>query len=266
VIAEVAREHRVVVTHGSGPHVGLLAQRAEADEGLWQETLDVLGAETEGMIGYPLEREIRNHLRDRPVATLLTQVVVDPRDPAFLEPTKPIGSVYAREEAERLARERGWTIAPDGAGWRRVVPSPDPIRIVELESVRALVDAGHVVVCVGGGGVPVREAPDGALVGVEAVIDKDLATSLLAIGLDADVLCLLTDVRGVIAEWPSSGEPIRSLTVAEARGLDLASGSMGPKVLAASRFAEATGRAAVIGAMEDARALVAGAAGTRVVR
>ncbi len=264
-IAEVARAHRVVVTHGSGPQVGMLAQRAESAEGSWHESLDVLEAEIEGMIGYLLQREIRNSAPELRVVTLLTQVVVDPEDPAFKAPSKPIGVVYTRETAQRLARERSWAVAPDSQGWRRVVASPDPIRIVEIESIRTLVDAGHVVVCGGGGGVPVRETDGGALTGVEAVVDKDLTTSLLAVGLEADLLCLLTDVRGVHRRWPDDGEPIPEIRVPELRQLDLASGSMGPKALAATRFAEATGRAAVVGAMEETVALVAGLGGTRVL-
>jgi carbamate kinase len=264
-IAELARSHRVVVTHGSGPQVGLLAQRAESAGGSWHESLDVLEAEIEGMIGYLLQREIRNSAPELRVVTLLTQVVVHPDDPAFLAPAKPIGAVYPHETAMRLARERGWTVAPDGDGWRRVVPSPDPLRIVEIESIRTLVDAGHVVVCGGGGGVPVREADDGGLSGVEAVVDKDLTASLLAVGLEAALLCLLTDVRGIHRRWPDSGAPIHEIRAEELAQLELASGSMAPKALAAARFARSTGRAAVVGAMEDAVALVAGGAGTRVL-
>lgn len=264
-IAEVARSHRVVVTHGSGPQVGLLAQRAESAEGSWHESLDVLEAETEGMIGYLLQREIRNNAPELRVVTLLTQVIVDPDDPAFSAPAKPIGAVYPTETAKRVARERGWTVAPDGDGWRRVVPSPDPVRIVEMESIRTLVDAGHVVVCGGGGGVPVREGEGGGLKGVEAVVDKDLTASLLAVGLDASLLCLLTDVRGIHREWPDTGDPIHEIRADELVMLDLASGSMGPKARAAARFARATGRAAVVGAMEEAVALVAGVGGTRVL-
>jgi carbamate kinase len=198
--------------------------------------------------------------------TILTQVVVDPADPAFSAPTKPIGPVYTEERARALERELGWTIARDGDHFRRVVASPEPLRIVELTAIRMLVDAGAVVVCAGGGGIPVTTNGVGSLHGVEAVIDKDLAAELLARGVEADFLLLLTDVEAVLRDWGTPrARPIGRTTPSELRGLELAAGSMGPKVEAACRFVEATGGAAGIGALADAAAIVAGSAGTLVV-
>ncbi len=263
-IAALAREHEVVVTHGNGPQVGLLALQAMGYAAVPPYPLDLLGAETEGMIGYVLEQELRNRLPTRTAVTVLTQVVVDPDDPAFAAPSKPIGPVYEEEQARRLARELGWTVAPDGEHFRRVVPSPQPLRIVELPAIKILVEAGALVVCVGGGGIPVTDG-NGSLHGVEAVIDKDLAAELLARGLDADLLLMLTDVEAVMDGWGSgSPRPIRRATPAELRARSWAAGSMGPKVEAACRFVEATGGTAAIGALEDAVRIVAGAAGTLV--
>ncbi len=263
-LAELAREHELIVTHGNGPQVGLLALQAEAYAGARPYPLDVLGAESEGMIGYLLEQGLENVMPDRRVATLLTQVVVDPADGAFDHPSKPIGPVYDREEAERLAAERGFHIAPDGAGYRRVVASPEPLRIVEVESIRILVQAGVIVVCTGGGGVPVALSSDIGLVGVEAVIDKDLAAALLARELSADVLLLLTDVPAVqVGFGTPDAHPLSQATPQEVRSLHLAAGSMGPKAEAAARFAETGGRA-VIAAMELASEALAGSAGTSV--
>jgi carbamate kinase len=258
-IAALAAEHDVVVTHGNGPQVGLLALHAP------QEPLDVLGAESEGLIGYLLEQGLANALPDRPVATLLTQVLVDPLDPAFEQPTKPIGPVYTREEALRLAAERNWTVAADGPHFRRVVASPEPLAIVEIEAIRLLVEHGVLVVCVGGGGIPVVADQHGALHGTEAVIDKDLAASLLAATLDADLLLMLTDVPAVERAWGTAmAEPIRSATPEQLRELEFAPGSMGPKVEAACRFVETTGARAAIGALGDGVRIVRGEAGTTV--
>lgn len=264
-IAAVAAEHDVVVTHGNGPQVGLLALQGEAYEEVDPYPLDVLGAETEGMIGYLLEQELVNKLGDARVATLLTQVVVDASDSAFERPTKPIGPVFDRETATRLAAERGWTLAPDADGQRRVVASPEPRSIVELPTIRLLVEAGVIVVCVGGGGIPVLLDEQGRLRGAEAVIDKDLAAALLARSLEADALLLLTDVPAVEVGWgtPDAG-PLGEVTAAELRAIDFQAGSMGPKVEAACRFAEATGGLAGIGALGDAAAILRGERGTRV--
>jgi carbamate kinase len=265
-VAQVAATHRVVLTHGNGPQVGLLALQAEAYPDVPAYPLDVLGAETEGMIGYLLEQALSRELPQRQIATLLTQVVIDPADPAFVHPTKPVGPVYAEDEARRLARERGWSVAPDGDGFRRVVPSPEPRDIVELGTIRLLVEAGMIVICVGGGGVPVVVDEAGGLRGVEAVIDKDLSAALLARLLRFDFLLMLTDVAAVERAFGTpAAEPIRRATPAELRALDFAPGSMGPKVEAACRFVEATGGTAAIGALTDAAAIVRGEAGTIVM-
>lgn len=261
-LAELAREHELIITHGNGPQVGLLALQASAYAEARPYPLDILGAESEGMIGYLLEQGLTNVL-EQPVAALLTQVLVDPADPAFAHPTKPIGPVYTEPEARHAANLRGWSIAPDGKHWRRVVPSPDPLEIVELAAIRLLVDAGVLVICTGGGGIPVVADSTGSLHGVEAVIDKDLAAALLASSVDADLLLMLTDVDGVYEDW--AGEHPRrlpSLTTDEARELTLAEGSMEPKVRAAVRFASAQERPAAIGGLADAHQVLVGAAGT----
>ena len=264
-VADLAAEHEVIVTHGNGPQVGLLALQGDADGAVAPYPLDVLGAEAEGMIGYLLDQELVNALGGRPVATLLTQVIVDRDDPAFALPTKPIGPVYDRETADRLAAERGWAVAPDGPYHRRVVASPEPRSIVELTTLRLLVEAGVLVVCVGGGGIPVAVDRDGRLCGVEAVIDKDLAAALLARGLGADALLLLTDVPAVQVGWgtPEARE-LAHVSPLELRELSFAQGSMGPKVEAACRFVEATGGFAGIGALADARAILQRRRGTRI--
>jgi len=266
-VAEIASHHRVVVTHGNGPQVGLLALQSEAHREVPAYPLDVLGAESEGMIGYLLEQAFRSRLPEREVATLLTQVVVAHDDPAFGAPTKPVGPVYDESEARRLASERGFAIAPDGPGFRRVVPSPEPLHIVELSTIRLLVEAGVLVICAGGGGIPVVEDSRGALHGVEGVIDKDLSACLLARLLHVDVLLLLTDVPGVVRGLGTpAGEVIRRASPSELRMLRLPAGSMGPKAEAACRFVEATGGTAAIGSLEDASAILRGEAGTIVSR
>lgn len=262
-IAELAAEHEVVLTHGNGPQVGLLALQAEAYPDVAPYPLDVLGAETEGMIGYLLEQELRNVMLGREVATLLTQVVVDPDDPAFDRPTKPVGPVYDRGRAQELALERGWTIAADGPHHRRVVPSPRPLDIVELPTIRTLLGAGTLVICAGGGGIPVTRDEDGRLHGVEGVIDKDLAAELLAELVGADALLMLTDVLAVESGWGTAeARPIACASPERMREMEFAEGSMGPKVEAACRFADATGGIAGIGRLEDAAAILRGRAGT----
>ena len=265
VIAELAREHEVVVTHGNGPQVGLLALQNEAFADVAPYPLDVLGAESEGMIGYLLDQQLTNELGGRPVATLLTQVLVSADDPAFDAPSKPIGPVYDAATAERLAAERGWSVAPDGDAYRRVVPSPEPLSIVELTALRLLVEAGVLVVCVGGGGIPVVVDEAGVMRGVEAVIDKDLTACLLAGLLGADALLMLTDVAYVEDGWGTAeAVPLRSATVAWLRSVRFAAGSMAPKVEAGCRFVERTGGVAAIGALEDASALLRGESGTLI--
>jgi carbamate kinase len=265
-ISELAGSYHLVVTHGNGPQVGLLALQAASYTKVKPYPLDVLGAETDGMIGYLLERSLRNALPGHPTATLLTQVVVDANDPAFAYPTKPIGPTYGREEADRIATDLGWSVAPDGHGYRRVVPSPEPRTIVELATIRLLVDAGVLVICGGGGGIPVTADEHGALFGVEAVIDKDLSAALLAEQLRADFFLLLTDVPAVEREWGTPrARPLARTTPTELRTLNFERGSMEPKVEAACRFVESTGGVAAIGSLDQATAIVDGRAGTRVV-
>jgi carbamate kinase len=264
-VAEVARGHDVVLTHGNGPQVGLLALQNASFPDVAPYPLDILDAETEGMVGYLLEQELGAHLPPEWLATLLTQVVVAADDPAFTHPTKPVGPVYGEETARALAAARGWTIAPDGSGWRRVVASPEPLRIVELATIKVLVHHGVLVTCAGGGGIPVVEDGRRGLRGVEAVIDKDLAAALLARELGADILLLLTDVDGVYEGWGTSdARRIEQAAPSELRAMTLPAGSMGPKVEAACRFVDGGGRFAVIGSMDDSLRLVRGEAGTVV--
>jgi carbamate kinase len=266
-VAAVARHHEVILTHGNGPQVGLLALQNEAYTTTRAYPLDVLGAETEGMVGYLLQQELGRHLPRERILTVLTQVIVDADDPAFEHPTKFVGPMYEEGEADRLAAERGWSVARDGTGWRRVVPSPEPRSIVELEVIRLLVDRGVTVICAGGGGIPVVEDGAGGLAGVEAVIDKDLSAALLAAGAGADALVLLTDVPAVVAGWGTpEARPLGASTVAELRAMTFAAGSMGPKVEAVCRFVEGGGRLGAIGALADVEEILAGRAGTRVRR
>lgn len=266
-LAPIANEHELVVTHGNGPQVGLLALQSIAfSESSEPTPLDVLGAESEGMIGYVIEQELGNVLPfEKPLATILTMVEVDPDDPAFAHPTKPIGPIYEEAEARRLSKEKGWSIAPDGPHWRRVVPSPSPKRIFEIRPIRWLLEKGSVVICAGGGGIPTMYMPDGTLAGAEVVIDKDRASALLAKDLDADLLVLATDVNGVYLDWGGPSERmIEEAKPSELADLDLPPGSMGAKVEAARAFTEATGCRSVIGCLDEVSALVAGTAGTRI--
>jgi carbamate kinase len=270
-LAPVALEHDLVISHGNGPQVGLLALQGSAYDAVDTYPLDVLGAQTEGMIGYVIQQELGNELPfERHLATLLTMIEVDADDPAFADPTKPIGPLYDAEEAARLESEKGWTLKPDGDGLRRVVPSPLPKRIFEIEAIESLLEKGCVVICAGGGGIPTvytdEPAPAGRrLVGAEAVIDKDLASALLAESLRADLLAIVTDVDAVYAGWGTPDQrPIRRATPAELAASEFAEGSMGPKVRAACQFVERTGKRAVIGSIADTPALVRGEAGTVV--
>jgi len=268
-LAAVATRHQLVLSHGNGPQVGLLALQAASYEEVEAYPLDVLGAQTEGMIGYVLEQELGNLLPiDVPFATVLTMVEVDPSDPAFGDPTKFVGPVYDKSEADALAAEKGWVFKQDGDRWRRVVPSPEPKRIFEIRPIRWLLDKDVVVICAGGGGVPTMYAPgaDRTLIGVEAVIDKDLASELLAREVDADLYVMATDVDGVYADWGTPDQRrLERVTPDELRDQPFASGSMGPKVQAAVRFVEATGKRAAIGGLADIEAIVDGTAGTQVV-
>ena len=270
-IAEVVPGNEVVVAHGNGPQVGLLALQAAAYHDVPPYPLDVLGAQTEAMIGYVIEQELGNELpRERPLATLLTMIETDGDDPAFANPTKPVGPLYGAAEADRLTADRGWTFGRDGESFRRVVPSPTPKRIFEIHAIAALLEQGAVVICAGGGGIPTRytdePVPAGRrLVGVEGVIDKDLAAALLAVDLNADVLAIVTDVDAVYSGWGTPDQhPIRRASPEELDAAAFASGSMGPKVRAACRFVERTGGRAAIGSIHETAALVTGEAGTVV--
>ena len=258
--------HQLVITHGNGPQVGLLALQGAAYRPDEAYPLDVLGAETEGMIGYLIEQELENALgHDRPVAVLLTQIVVDASDPAFAKPTKFVGPVYAEAEAHQIAAARGWVIAPDGDKWRRVVASPKPLEIPDLGVLQLLLAQGVVVICAGGGGIPVLRRADGSLIGVEAVIDKDFASALLATSLRAEALLMLTDVAAVFRDFGTDhAAPIARLTPEQAAALTLPQGSMAPKVAAACDFVRGGGRLAGIGRLEDAVSILNGAAGTLV--
>ncbi|QBK05416.1 carbamate kinase [Hylemonella gracilis] len=262
----MAQGHQLVITHGNGPQVGLLALQGDATgQGVFP--LDVLGAETEGMIGYVLQQELDNACPEPArFATLLTQIEVDPRDAAFRSPSKPVGPVYSEADARRLADRRGWAIARDGEAWRRVVASPRPVRILEIEVIRLLVAQGVTVICAGGGGIPVARHPDGSHIGLEAVIDKDHASGLLAAELQADILLMLTDVPAVFTAWGTAAQrALGDVTPTELAALDFAAGSMGPKVQAACDFVNRTGGLAGIGALEDASAILARETGTRVI-
>jgi carbamate kinase len=268
-LARIAGEHQLVISHGNGPQVGLLALEAAAYTDVEAYPFDILGAETQGMIGYLVEQELGNFLPfEVPLATILTMVEVDPDDPAFTNPTKFVGPIYSKEEADALAAGKGWTVKADGDYWRRVVPSPKPKRIFEIRPMRWLIERGVVVICAGGGGIPTMYEPgeERHLVGVEAVIDKDLATSLLSQELDADLFVMATDVDGVYVDWGSPDERrLDRVTPDELRAISFPAGSMGPKVDAATGFVDASGKRAVIGSLDQLEAMVAGTAGTNVV-
>ena len=264
-LAPLAKEHQLVITHGNGPQVGLLALQSASYEEVDEYPLDILGAQTEGMIGYMIEQELGNLLpMETAFATILTMVEVDPEDPAFQKPTKPIGPSYSKGDAERLADERGWVVAKDGEKWRRVVPSPEPHRIFELRPIHWLLENQTIVICAGGGGIPTMYNSDGDLEGVEVVIDKDRASALLARQLDARLLILATDTDGVYFDWGTDkAKKIERITPEEIEQYEFDIGSMGPKVEAACDFVRRTGERAVIGALSDLEGMVAGEAGTQ---
>ena len=266
-LAPIAADNQLVISHGNGPQVGLLALQSAAYEEVEAYPLDVLGAQTEGMIGYMIEQELGNLLPiEYPFATILTMVEVDPEDPAFDEPTKPIGPVYSEAEAKRLEAEKGWLMRPDGEQWRRVVPSPEPHRIFDMRPIHWLLDKGTIVICAGGGGIPTIYNKEGNLEGVEVVIDKDRASSLLAFELEADLLIMATDTDGVYLDWGTEeARRIERTTPDEIEKYEFAAGSMGPKVEAAADFVSRTGQRAVIGALADIPAMVEGTAGTQFV-
>lgn len=267
-LAPLAREHQLIISHGNGPQVGLLALQGAAYKADESYPLDVLDAETEGMIGYLIEQELINVLpAERQLATLLTQIEVDPEDAAFQHPGKPIGPVYSKAEADVLAEQRGWQMAADGQYYRRVVASPRPQRILEMGVIERLVEQGVLVICAGGGGIPVVYREDGRLAGIEAVIDKDLAGSLLARQLKADFFMMLTDVDALYIDWPNPEQrALQRVSTAILRDYSFAAGSMAPKVQAACEFAEQTGGMAGIGRLQDAAAILTGTAGTLIDR
>lgn len=265
-LAPLAAGNDLIVTHGNGPQVGLLAMESAGDPALTRPyPLDVLGAQTQGMIGYWLVQSLQNAIPGCDVAGLVTQTLVSAADPAFAKPTKFVGPVYPEAAARALAADRGWHVARDGNAWRRVVPSPTPERVIETPLIRRLVEAGVIVVCAGGGGIPVIRSGEGRLRGIEAVVDKDLTGALLAEALGADVLLLLTDVPAVQADFGQPGaHPIDRARPIQLRERNFPAGSMGPKIDAACRFVEHTGRPAAIGALDDTEAILAGKAGTIV--
>ena len=265
-LAEIHKQHQLVIAHGNGPQVGLLALMDAAYTAVDPYPLDVLGAETVGMIGYIIEQELGNIIpfKDH-IVTVLTQVVVDPEDPAFQNPTKPVGPIYDRVEAERLRKAKGWSMAADGKHFRRVVPSPHPQRIIELNVIRMLVDNGVVVICAGGGGIPTAYDQDQKLYGVEAVIDKDLASALLSRELDAEMFVMLTDVANVYADFGTPQQrSIRAAHPDALEQLDFAEGSMGPKIQSACQFVRETGKQSAIGKLSDLTGIMSGEAGTLI--
>jgi len=266
-LAPLAHDYQLVISHGNGPQVGLLSLQSAAYEEVEEYPLDILGAQTEGMIGYMIEQELGNLLpMEEPLATILTMVEVDPDDPAFNNPTKPIGPVYNEQEAKILAEQKGWSVAPDGEHWRRVVASPEPQRIFEMRPIHWLLENGATVICAGGGGIPTVYKPDGTLEGVEVVVDKDRASALLAFELDAGLLILATDTDGVYLDWGTEdARIINRVTPEQMEQYEFEEGSMGPKVEAACGFVRRSGGRAVIGSLTDMQGMVAGTAGTQFV-
>ena len=265
VLAPIIEKHEVVISHGNGPQVGLLSLQSAAYKEVEEYPLDILGAQTQGMIGYMIEQELGNHLPvEIPIASILTMVEIDPEDPAFSNPTKPIGPIYDEKEARDLAKLKGWNIKQDGDYWRRVVPSPEPHRIFQLRPIHWLLEKGTVVICAGGGGIPTSYKDNGKLEGVEVVIDKDRASSLLAFELEADLLIMATDKDGVYLDWGSDSEKIISKTTPEEISkYSFDKGSMGPKVEAACSFVERSGQRALIGSLKDIEKMVSGISGTQ---
>ena len=265
VLAPIIEKHEVVISHGNGPQVGLLSLQSAAYKEVEEYPLDILGAQTQGMIGYMIEQELGNHLPvEIPIASILTMVEIDPEDPAFSNPTKPIGPIYDEKEARDLAKLKGWNIKQDGEYWRRVVPSPEPHRIFQLRPIHWLLEKGTVVICAGGGGIPTSYKDNGKLEGVEVVIDKDRVSSLLAFELEADLLIMATDTDGVYLDWGGESEKIISKTTPEEISkYSFDKGSMGPKVEAACSFVERSGQRAVIGSLKDIEKMVSGISGTQ---
>jgi carbamate kinase len=265
-LAPIAREHELIICHGDGPQVGMLAMESENDHTLsGSYPLDVLVAQTQGMIGYWLTQSLHNAGVTKPILSLVTQTVVDHNDPAFAHPTKFVGGDYDHAQAKDLASKYDWTIAADGDSWRRTVASPEPQRLIEHDSITALLQHNTVVICGGGGGAPVYEDAHGQLTGVPAVVDKDLVAALLAINLHADRLVVLTDVPAVMANFGTpQASALSQLSVDDLGGMQFPAGSMAPKIEACRRFVAATGSPAAIGGLADAAALLEGTAGTTI--
>ena len=263
-LAAVHADHKLIIAHGNGPQVGLLALMDAHYTAVDPYPLDVLVAETVGMIGYMIEQELGNIIPfDDHIVTVLTQILVDPADPAFKNPTKPVGPVYNQSEAERLKKEKGWSVKQDGNMFRRVVPSPLPQRIIEMDVIKMLVDNGVIVICAGGGGIPTAYDKDKNLYGVEAVIDKDLASGLLAKGLDAQMFVMLTDVATVFVDYGTENQKaIKAAHPDVLEKMDFAAGSMGPKVLGACQFVRETGHKSAIGQLSDLAKILSDSAGT----
>lgn len=264
-LAPLADQHEMVITHGNGPQIGLLALQQSTlplDE---RQPLDVLGAESEGLIGYLLEREMRRLLPKRKLATILTMVEVDSDDPAMAEPTKPIGPIYSDAEWQQVSHRFGWRGVPEADGMRRVVPSPHPHAILQSDVIQDLLADGTIPICAGGGGIPVCRDGEYGLVGVEAVIDKDWTSARLAFELGADRLVMLTDVAAIYENWgEANASPLSHLSPSDVDALSLPAGSMGPKAAAAAWFSRATGNMAAIGALSQTTDVVSGRAGTHV--
>lgn len=267
-LARLAMEHQLVLTHGNGPQVGLLALQNLAYGEVAAYPLDILGAETQGMLGYVVGQELMNAVKlKKEMATILTTTAVSADDPAFQNPTKFVGPVYTESEARTLAETHGWDIAQDGDWWRRVVPSPEPMHIRQAGTISTLSDMGLIVLCVGGGGVPViADYERGTLRGVEAVVDKDLASGVLARDVGADLLLLLTDADAVYLDWGTPQQrAIKRATVGQLAEFGFAAGSMGPKVDAARRFVSEGSGEAIIGSLARLDEILDGRSGTRIV-
>jgi carbamate kinase len=265
-LAKACDGHQVAIVHGNGPQVGLLALEADAYPAVPPYPLDILGAESQGMIGYVIAQELRNACPDRAVVALLTQTLVDPGDPAFKHPTKPIGPVYDEAEVAELSEANKWSFAPDGIAMRRVVASPKPVGIIELKIIKQLVASNTITICCGGGGIPVRQLSADVLAGVEAVVDKDLAAALLAHQLGAEKLIILTDVKGVYLDWGTAEQRlVREAHAEELSEQSFKEGSMGPKVQAVRQFVKATGKIAAIGSLDEIERVMAGQSGTLIL-
>lgn len=265
-IAKISHNNELVITHGNGPQVGLIALQQDAYHEVPPYPLDAVGAQSIGLIGYMIQKELRGLIGPTAdIASVLTQTEVDPKDPAFSHPTKPVGPIYDKKTAEKLAQEHRWTIAQDNDKYRRVVASPDPKQILGLAAIKTLVENGHLVICCGGGGIPVYFSPQGEVVGAEAVIDKDLASSLLASSIDTDLFVIATDVEGVFLDWRTPQQKlIRKTSPAFLRTISFPKGSMEPKIEAACRFVEKTGRTAIIGSLSQIEEILQGCSGTQV--